>query len=309
MPSDAVSPESTATVTTLPHSQSPRQEYPFQFPDQWKSPYGPPHTTSAEKKQSRWQLDLPPLLGKTVKMPQKYRQPTQEPKLPKGWVYDRGRRGGQARRGRRPVPVHVGEDRGVPYARPTAPVTPPAVRSIPRAPPGYELNRGSAYIPFTILDQYGRDTPAQFIQVHMTDNPYALARLTPNGPTYSGEIHAAPVNDVDTPPEELTPVMLRMLERSYPAAWMVDDAVARDGDRSMAAEIQRYRGQGDAQVEIERRRLQLNLEEQRLDIERGMCRHRLRHARVIQRVVDEMVSDRQVHRTRRGNSVERGRSG
>ena len=200
-------------------------------------------------------------------------------------------------------------DPGAPYPRPTSPVAPPAARPVPRAPPGYELNRGSAYIPFTILDQYGRDMPTQFIQVHMTNNPYALARLTPNRPTYSGEIHAAPVNDTDAPLEELTPVMLRMLEHSYPTAWMVDDAVARDGDRSMVAEIQRYRGQDDMRADIERRRLQLNLEEHRLDIERGMCRHRLRHARVIQRVVDEMVGDRQVHRARRGNSVERGRSG
>ena len=84
----AVSPENTATVTTLHRSQSPRQEYPFQFPDQWKSPYGPPPTTSAEPKQSRWRLDLPPLSAKTVKIPQKYRQPTPPKKLPKGWVYD-----------------------------------------------------------------------------------------------------------------------------------------------------------------------------------------------------------------------------
>ena len=65
-------------------------------------------------------------------------------------------------------------------------------------PVGYVHNKGVNYIPFTITDHHGRATPARFIQVHMKDNLYAIARLTASGADYHREIHAAPVNDVNT---------------------------------------------------------------------------------------------------------------
>ena len=39
--------------------------------------------------------------------------------------------------------------------------------------------------------------PARYIQVHMTSNPYVIARLTANGPDYQGELHATPYNGVE----------------------------------------------------------------------------------------------------------------
>ena len=141
----------------------------------------------------------------------------------------------------------------------------------------------------------------------MCANPYALARLTTNGAVYCGEIHAAPINDSDTPHEELTPPMLRMLEATYPAKRLVDAALDRDGDRSLIAEVRRYRGQDEEEEEIKELRKALDRRQHRLDMERGMCRHRLRAANAIQRIVDEMVGDTQVQRIRRGNSIERGR--
>ena len=233
----AVSPESTVTVTTLHRSQSPRQEYPFQFPDQWKSPYGQPPTTSAAPKQSRWRLDLPPLLGKTVKIPQKYRQPTPPMKLPKGWVYDE-----DAEEVKR---EEVGDPSLYTLSKTTGSRTRAQHRQwrnqehdpYRRLRQGYQLNRGPAYIPFTITNHHGQQVPAQFIQVNMTDNPYALARLEARGATYRGEIHAAPVNDVETPPERLTVEAMRMFSRHFPIATLVDNALAREQDVGLTCEV------------------------------------------------------------------------
>jgi hypothetical protein len=141
----------------------------------------------------------------------------------------------------------------------------------------------------------------------MSANPYTLARLTPDGAVYCGEIHAAPVNDTDRVPEELTPTMLRMLESSYPAKRLVDAALDREGDRSLEAEVRRYRGQDEEAEEIAALQQAIDRRKYRLDMERGMCRHRLRAANAISRIVDEMVVDTQVQRIRRGNSIERGR--
>ena len=56
----------------------------------------------------------------------------------------------------------------------------------------FEVNEGDQVIPFTITDQFGHLTPAHYIQVHMTDNPYVIAHLTMNGPDYRGELHVMP---------------------------------------------------------------------------------------------------------------------
>ena len=51
-------------------------------------------------------------------------------------------------------------------------------------PEDFEINKGDQVIPFTILNQFGCPAPARFIQVHMTNDPYIVARLTANGPDY-----------------------------------------------------------------------------------------------------------------------------
>ncbi len=93
----------------------------------------------------------------------------------------------------------------------------PEDRTIP--PEGYEHNRGTAYIPFNIHDNYGREVPARFIQVHMDGpNPYAIGRMmNGGGDSFRGEIHAAPVHDINHAAEPLTAPMLRMLGADYPA--------------------------------------------------------------------------------------------
>ena len=67
-----------------------------------------------------------------------------------------------------------------------------AGRSTSPIPHFFELNQGPTYIPFTITNDQGWKVPAKYILVHMTANPYALGKLTLEGPMKWGEIHAAP---------------------------------------------------------------------------------------------------------------------
>ena len=125
----------------------------------------------------------------------------------------RGRgRGGQRGRGRpfplpaneRPDPIPfllVQEPRRDPPLQRARDASPPLYQDQSQPPQGYEHNRGAVYIPFNIIDQYGREVPARYIQVHMNDdNPYAIGRMTANGASYHGEIHAAPSSIPITPP-------------------------------------------------------------------------------------------------------------
>ena len=91
-------------------------------------------------------------------------------------------------------------------------------------PEDFEINEGDQAIPFTITDRFGRPTPARYIRVNMTSNPYVIARLTANGPDYWGELHATPYNG----PEEVEPLTdeaMRMLEPDFPAAVHVSNAL------------------------------------------------------------------------------------
>ena len=107
-------------------------------------------------------------------------------------------------------------------------------------PEDFEINEGDQAIPFTITDQFGHPTPARYIQVHMTNNPYVIARLTANGPDYRGELHATPYAGTE-PVDVLTDEAMRMLEPNFPAAELVSDSLCRMGDRTLWAEVIRYR--------------------------------------------------------------------
>jgi hypothetical protein len=148
-----------------------------------------------------------------------------------------GRRGGQGRGGR---------PRQVPDAcRPADPLQAPAPRNRRRpvtrpvlpTPPGFEHNRGPAYIPFRIQDN-GRETPARYIRAHLNaPNPFVEGRLSLEGPTYHSEIHAAAVHDVDIPPPPITANILRLLHTDYMGHDRVDEALGEIGDCSLIAEV------------------------------------------------------------------------
>ena len=143
----------------------------------------------------------------------------------------------------------------------------------------------------------------------MTDNPYVVARLTAAGADYRGEIHAAPVNDVDTPPERLTDAALRMFARTFPTLNHVQEAMGRIGDRSLEAEVRRYQGINIRIEANEERHMRLERERQQAELELGLCVHRLQEARACNRILEEMVSDQRINRHFPARHNERGRSG
>ena len=141
---------------------------------------------------------------------------------PQGMGVRRGRRGGQVRGIARPESVQ--------------PPSPPAYTraaatraAVPVEPPeGFVHNIGEDFIPFTITNEHGVPTPARYIQVHMTADPYVIGRLTLNGADYRAELHATPNND--EPVQHISDRALRMFDRDYPAADVVNMSVSRIGN-------------------------------------------------------------------------------
>ena len=159
-------------------------------------------------------------------------------------------------------------------------------------PPGFEHNRGAAFIPFNITDRQGREVPARFIQVHMSaDDPYVLARATLTGPIYGGQLHATPVNDIDTPAEPLTDVAMRMFAADFPGRQFVDQAVTNIGDRTLVAELKRQRWYAAQIEEAGRERERLERRVFQLGLEQGMSRNRLQEAQAGDRIAEEMMRD------------------
>ena len=173
-------------------------------------------------------------------------------------------------------------------------------------PEDFEINEGDQAIPFTITDQFGRPTPAHYIQVHMTNNLYVVARLTTNGPDYRGELHATPY--VGTKPvDTLTNEVMRMLEPDFPAVELVSDSLRRMGDRTLWAEVIRYRARF---AEIDRIRVQREELQCRCylaGLEMGFSQHRLQDARTVQRIIEDMVQDQQINQQQQVR--QRGRRG
>jgi hypothetical protein len=215
----------------------------------------------------------------------------------------RGRRGGQGR-GNRSQPVPDNE-----HPVNTQPTQPrqSARRPTSPTPPGFEHNRGPAYIPFRIRTDTGGETPARYIRAHLdAPNPFVEGRLSLNGPTYHSEIHTAPIVDIDIPPPPISADILRLLDTDYMGHDNVDEAIGEIGDRSLRAEVNRYR-----RLERKRRSFQESirrLEDQMFttDVERRMCVSRLESAWAMVRIQAEMQSNRQAFRLSPW-SLERGR--
>jgi hypothetical protein len=217
-----------------------------------------------------------------------------------------GRRGGQGRGG---GPGQVPDARrpaNPPQATNSRNRRRPAARPVSPTPPGFEHNRGPAFIPFRIQDN-GRETPARYIRAHLdAPNPYVEGRLSLDGPTYHSEIHAAAVHDVDIPPPPITADILRLLQTDYMGHDRVDEALGEIGDRSLTAEVARYR-----RLKRKRKSFQdsiTRIEDQLFtcDIERRMCISRLEGARAMVRIQGEMQRNQQAFRLSPW-SVERGR--
>jgi hypothetical protein len=139
-----------------------------------------------------------------------------------------------------------------------------------------------------------------------TPNPFVEGRLSLDGPTYHSEIHAASVHDVDIPPPPITAELLQLLQTDYMGHDRVEEALGDLGDRSLIAEVNRYR-----RLERQRRSFQesiTRIEDQLFttDVERCMCVSRLEGARVLVRIQGEMQRNSQAFHLSPW-SVERGR--
>jgi hypothetical protein len=215
----------------------------------------------------------------------------------------RGRRGGQGRGNR---PQSLPDNERPTHTQPTQ-SRQGARRPASPTPPGFEHNRGLAYIPFRIRTNTGGETPARYIRAHLdAPNPFVEGRLSINGPTYHSEIHAAPIVDIDIAPPLISAELLRLLDTDYMGHDNVDEAIGEIGDRSLRAEVNRYR-----RLERKRKAFQESirrLEDQMFttDVERRMCVSRLEAARAMVRIQAEMQSNRQAFRLSPW-SLERGR--
>jgi hypothetical protein len=219
-------------------------------------------------------------------------------------IRTRGGRGQGRGRGNRSQPIPNARN----PAHPQQAQGPRAPRRIASpVPAGFEHNRGPAFIPFRIRNEHGSETPARYIRAHLdAPNPFVEGRLSLNGPTYHSEIHAAPVVDVDTPPPMITADILRLLDSDYMGHDRVDKAIGEIGDRSLRAEVNRYR-----RLERKRKAFQesiTRIEDQMFtaDVERRMCVSRLEAARAMVRIQREMQGDRHAFRLSPW-SLERGR--
>jgi hypothetical protein len=149
--------------------------------------------------------------------------------------------------------------------------------------------------------------PAHYICTHLdAPNPFVEGRLSLQGPTYHSEIHAAAVHDVDVPPPIITADILQLLQTDYMGHDHVDEALGEIGDRSLIAEVNRYR-----RLERKRKAFQdsiTRLEDQMFtsDVEWHMCVSRLEVVRAMVRIQGEMQRNAQAFRLSPW-SMERGR--
>ena len=133
-------------------------------------------------------------------------------------------------------------------------------------------------------------------------------------PVYLGEVHAAPDFDHSGTPQYEHEQRHHLLS-NYAQRHEVDEALERIGDKSLIAEVARYRGTMDAlerlQGEIREREEQLYC----VGNENRKCVRRLEWAQVLARVFEEeevanglrLITPWVVERRRQ--DVERGRSG
>ena len=161
-------------------------------------------------------------------------------------------------------------------------------------PEDFEINEGDQAIPFTITDQFGRPTPARYIQVHMTSNPYVVARLTTNSPDYRGELHATLYTGTE-PVNALTDEAVRMLDPDFPAVELISDSLRRMGDRTLWAEVIRYRAHVSEIDRIRVQREELQRQCFLAGLEMGLSQQRLQDARAVQRILEDMVQDQHIN--------------
>jgi hypothetical protein len=163
----------------------------------------------------------------------------------------------------RPVEVHVGRGMGeegdngggvqAHRRRMYAPGTPQRMtcRSLSPTPDGFVRNHGQNYVPLRIPVTSGQGVAtAKWVKVRMGVNPTAWGCMYKGGVIYQGDVHAAPIRDRGTTPDYTNEQLLR-LRSDYRLCHKVDEALEQLGDKSLVAEVARYRGTMDGMQRIQ----------------------------------------------------------
>ena len=115
-----------------------------------------------------------------------------------------------------------------------------APRPLSPIPNGFKMNHRPQYIPFHIVDRDRATVPAKYVKVKITNNPHAYGMLHSTGEVYKGLVHAVLVLDITHVPR-LGVDDLVSLHFDYTDVLCIDNALARVGDRSLVAEVHRFR--------------------------------------------------------------------
>ena len=191
----------------------------------------------------------------------------------------------------------------------------PAHDTVSPPPGGFDRNVGHNFVPFKIPTLSGHGVAnAKWVRVRMGVNPTVEGCMQRGSPVYLGEVHAAPDFDHgDTPQYEHE--QRRHLLSDYARRQEVDEALERIGDKSLLAEVARFRGTMDA---LERLQREIREREEQLYCvgnDNRKCVRRLEQAQVLARIFEEeevanglrLITPWVVERRRQ--DLERGRSG
>jgi hypothetical protein len=128
----------------------------------------------------------------------------------------------------------------------------PMCHSLSPTPNGFVHNQGLNYVPFHIPTTNGRGTaPAKYVMVRMGINPTVAGCMYKGGVVYQGDVHAAPSHDHGDCTPDYTHEQLRHFRIDYTRRDKVDEALEHIGNKSLLAEVSRFRGTVDTMKRLQ----------------------------------------------------------
>ena len=152
------------------------------------------------------------------------------------------------------------------------------------------MNRGPQYVPFHIINRDGVTVPAKYVKVKMTNDPYAYSMLNSMGEVYKRLVHAVPVLNITHVPR-LGVEDLVSLRFDYPDVLCIDNAIARVGDKSLVAEVHRFRHIKKRFAELDMQMKTLEAEMWALQTRQRQCIGRLEKADILRCIDHEQGQD------------------
>jgi hypothetical protein len=128
----------------------------------------------------------------------------------------------------------------------------PTHRPLSPTPDGFVRNHGQNYIPLRIPVTSGRGVAtAKWVKFRMGVNPTVWGCMYKGGVVYQGDVHATPIRNRGATPDYTNEQMLR-LRSDYQLRHEVDEALEQLGDKSLVAEVARYRGTMDGMQRVQK---------------------------------------------------------